>query len=71
VEEDDDHARFADIEILRDVHENPVYRCRSRLPKNLAPQAAMAAAVATRNVEERLVGARIVAEIGKMPRISS
>jgi len=33
-----DHARFADIEILRDMHENPVIVVGLVLPKNLAPR---------------------------------
>jgi len=42
------------------MHENPVIVVGLVLPKNLAPETAMAAAVAIRNVEERLVGARLL-----------
>ena len=65
VEEHHDDAGLADIEILGHVHQHAVVVVGLVLPVDPAAIAAMAAALALRDVEERLVGARIVAEIGK------
>ena len=65
VEEHDDDTRFADVEILRHMHQDAVVVVGLVLPVDPAAVAAMAAAVALGDVQERLVGARIVAEIGK------
>ena len=65
VEEHDDHAGLADVEILRDVHQDAVVVEGLVLPEDPAAVAAVAAPLAVGNVQERLVGARIVAEIGE------
>ena len=65
VEEHDDHAGLADVEILGDMHQHAVVVVGLVLPVDPAAIAAMAAAIAVGDVQERLVGARIVAEIGK------
>ena len=65
VEEHDDDAGLADVEILRDMHQHAVVVVGLVLPVDPAAIAAVAAAVALGDVQERLVGARIVAEIGE------
>ena len=65
VEEHHDDAGLGGVEILRHVHQHAVVVVGFVLPVDLAAIAAMAATLALWNVQERLVGARIVAEIGK------
>ena len=65
VEEHDDDARFADIETLRDMHQDAIVVVGRVLPVDPAAIAAVAAAPVLGDVEERRIGARIVAEIGE------
>ncbi len=61
VEEYDDHARFANIEALRNMHEDAVVVVSLVLPVNPATVAAVPLASAFGDVQERLVGMGIAA----------
>ena len=65
VEEHHDHAGLADVELLGDMHQHAAVVVGLVLPVDPAAIAAVALAVALGDVEERLFGARIGAEIGE------
>ena len=65
VEEHHDHAGLAASKCLGDVHQHAVVVVGLVLPVDPAAIAAVALAIALGDVQERRVGARIVAEIGE------
>ena len=65
VEEHHDHAGFLGVEMLGHVHQHAAVIVGLVLPVHLAGIAAVAAALALADIEERRFRARILAEIGE------